>query len=115
VEDFRIAGNSLGGYDWDGRSGQWWTGSTDAGHWEDINCGAHFKSDLDWYLSSAGTRYRSIQVTLSLILNLTHYPDNPETNRQLNWTQPAWTQLACASAPSGQQCVKLVDSEVHTG
>ncbi|KAK9904758.1 hypothetical protein WJX75_001986 [Coccomyxa subellipsoidea] len=61
VEDFRIAGNSLGGYDWDGRSGQWWTGSTDAGHWEDINCGAHFKSDLDWYLSSAGTRYRSIQ------------------------------------------------------
>ncbi|CAL8464697.1 g4232 [Coccomyxa elongata] len=61
VEDFKISGNSLGGYDWDGRSGQWWTGSTDSGHWEDINCGAHFKYDLDYYLQSAGTHWRSVE------------------------------------------------------
>lgn len=62
VEDFRISGNSLGGYDWDGRSGQWWTGSQSAGHWEDINCGAHFKFDLNQYLTTAATRFRAIQV-----------------------------------------------------
>ncbi len=62
MEDFKVSGNSLGAYDWDGRSGQWWTGGTDGGHWEDINCGAHFKYDLNYYLQSAGTHWRSVQV-----------------------------------------------------
>ena len=62
VDPFNIRGNSLGAHDWDGRSSQWYTGSADSGHWEDINCGAHFKSDMNSYLSTAGTKYKSVQV-----------------------------------------------------
>ena len=62
VDPFTISGNSLGARDWDGRSSQWYTGSADSGHWEDINCGAHFKYDMNNYLSTAGTKYKSVQV-----------------------------------------------------
>lgn len=62
VDPFTVSGNSLGARDWDGRSSQWYTGSADSGHWEDINCGAHFKSDLNNYLSTAGTKYKNVQV-----------------------------------------------------
>ncbi|CAK0787609.1 hypothetical protein CVIRNUC_010831 [Coccomyxa viridis] len=61
VDPFVISGNSLGAKDWDGRSNQWYTGSGDSGHWEDINCGAHFKYDLNNYLNTAGTKYRNVQ------------------------------------------------------
>lgn len=62
MDPFVISGNSLGAKDWDGRSNQWYTGSGDSGHWEDINCGAHFKYDLNNYLNTAGTKYRNVQV-----------------------------------------------------
>ena len=67
ADPFVISGNSLGAKDWDGRSNQWYTGSGDSGHWEDINCGAHFKCDLNNYLSTAGTKYRNVQVCRSSI------------------------------------------------
>lgn len=62
MDPFTISGNSLGAKDWDGRSNQWWTGSGDSGHWEDVNCGAHFKYDMNAYLGTAGTKYRNVQV-----------------------------------------------------
>ena len=67
MDPFVISGNSLGARDWDGRSSQWYTGSADSGHWEDINCGAHFKYDMNSYLSTAGTKYKSVQVTLHIL------------------------------------------------
>ena len=62
VDPFTVSGNSLGAKDWDGRSSQWYTGFADSGHWEDINCGAHFKYDVNNYLSSAGTKYKNVVV-----------------------------------------------------
>ncbi len=67
MDPFVISGNSLGARDWDGRSSQWYTGSADSGHWEDINCGAHFRYDMNSYLSTAGTKYKSVQVTLHIL------------------------------------------------
>jgi hypothetical protein len=77
VDNFRITGNSLGGQDWDGRSGEWYTGTADGGMWEDISCGARFKSDLNWYLQTAGTHYKSVQacsLTKCLFLTLVRAP-----------------------------------------
>ena len=66
MDPFKVTGNSLGAHDWDGRSAQWYTGSDPGGHWEDISCGAHFKSDVDAYLATAGSKHRSIQARAAL-------------------------------------------------
>lgn len=68
VDPFKIGGNSLGAKDWNGCSNEWYTGSGDSGHWEDINCGAHFKYDLNNYLATAGTKFRSVQVCCGAVL-----------------------------------------------
>ena len=68
VDPFTIRGNSLGAKDWNGCSNEWYTGSGDSGHWEDINCGAHFRYDLNNYLATAGTKIRSVQVCCGAML-----------------------------------------------
>ena len=62
MDPFRVSGNSLGAHDWDGRPARWFTGADSTGRWEDISCGARFKADMNAYLGTAGTKYRSIQV-----------------------------------------------------
>ena len=68
VDPFKISGNSLGAHDWNGCSNEWYTGSGDSGHWEDINCGAHFKYNLNNYLATAATKFKSVQVCCGAIL-----------------------------------------------
>ncbi|KAK9832701.1 hypothetical protein WJX81_001352 [Elliptochloris bilobata] len=64
-EDFRIRGNSLGERDWDGRTNAWYTGFGAGGKWEDLNCVAHFRFDVDAYLANSGSRYKTVEAIVA--------------------------------------------------
>ena len=39
-----------------------YTGFGAAGKWEDLNCVAHFRFDVDAYLAGSGSRYNTVEV-----------------------------------------------------
>ncbi len=39
-----------------------YTGFGAAGKWEDLNCVAHFRFDVDAYLANSGSRYKTVEV-----------------------------------------------------
>lgn len=61
MQNVTISGNSLGSQSWDGRNGEWYTGDGLSGHWEDLQCD-RFASDMNNYLATATTRYRTVAV-----------------------------------------------------
>ena len=54
-------GNSLGDENWSGGD-TWYTGYGATGKEEQLDCGARFKQDINNYLATAGTHYKSVQV-----------------------------------------------------
>ena len=65
VQKFTIQGNSLGSLDWQGGE-VWFTGYGDQAKGEQLDCGARFKPDINAYLASSGSRFKTIQVSASL-------------------------------------------------
>lgn len=61
VDNFTIVGNALGSRDWDG-STTWFTGFGQNSKEEQLECGARFKYDVNGYLASAGSKFKSVQV-----------------------------------------------------
>lgn len=61
MDPFVIKGNSLGDHDWAGQP-TWYTGTGAAGKWEDISCRSRFRYDINHYLATAGSSYKSIEV-----------------------------------------------------
>ena len=62
IDNFTIQGNSLGAEEWDGTD-TWYTGFGSTGKFEQLDCGARFKYDMNNYLSSAGSQYKTVQVS----------------------------------------------------
>lgn len=62
VNNFTIAGNSLSDRNWSGGA-TWPTGFGAAAKEEQLDCGARFKVDLNAYLASAGSRYKTVQAS----------------------------------------------------
>lgn len=60
VDNFTIRGNSLGSQDWGGDS-TWFTGYGQSGKEEQLDCGARFKFDINVYLNTSASKYKTIQ------------------------------------------------------
>lgn len=62
VDNFTIKGNSLGTLNWQGNS-EWNTGFGVNSKNEQLECGARFKLDVNNYLNTSGSRYKTVQVS----------------------------------------------------
>ena len=64
VDNFTIKGNSLGTVNWQGAA-EWNTGFGVTSKNEQLDCGARFKQDVNNYLNTSGSQYKSVQVYFS--------------------------------------------------
>ena len=73
MDNFTIDGNSLGAMYWSGDT-TWYTGYGSRGKYEQLDCGARFKTDVNAYLSSANSTYKNIQVRLYNLGSMLIFP-----------------------------------------
>ena len=61
MDNLSITGNSLGSVYWQGDA-EWNTGFGELSKFEQLDCGARFKFDINNYLNTSGSQYKAVQV-----------------------------------------------------
>ena len=75
-------------------AGARYTGFGAGGKWEDLNCVAHFRYDVNGYLASAGSRYKTVEVLHSHLGHL-----------HARCARPECKQRACQILSAPEFCV----------
>ena len=63
VDNFTVKGNSLGTLNWQGAA-EWNTGYGVNNKQEQLDCGARFKPDINNYLNTSGSQYKTVQACI---------------------------------------------------